>query len=211
MFGLTVSAGDDIPAEVLKNLRSSIQPSHTYEPYSLDQSAFLHRCEPRFAAMIRDGHWNQAHPWFETIIPFDGCQDAVMRILENLPQAVGDGHRFTVLDTRNCPAHFGAARKVRSLAIGVLPMSVIPSQLEPTLSSIERLNQITLEAGGRRYLSGWLGRAPAEYLSEHFRSAASAAGESASSLFRSAMLPENTRLRRAAVRVPADTGAQGNL
>jgi cytokinin dehydrogenase len=187
MFGLTVSVGDDVPPEVLKNLLPSLRPTHTYEPYSLDGAAFFHRCEPRFAAMIRDGHWGQAHPWFETIIPFEGCEDAVMRILENLPQAMGDGHRFTVLDTRNCPGHFGAPRKVRNMAIGVLPMSVIPSQLDLTLSSIDRLNRITLDSGGRRYLSGWLGKSPADYLSEHFRNAGSAPGESGSSFFRSAM------------------------
>jgi cytokinin dehydrogenase len=168
VFGLNLGAGDDVSSAALDHLLPSLRPSRTFDEYSVDFHPFLNRYEPRFRGMVQDGNWSEAHPWFEAIVPLDRAEAVLLHILSLLPANVGDGHRFSILETRNCPRHFGSQSGARSAVIGVFPPAVARPALGRTLRSLEQLNAVTLEAKGRRYLSGWIAAEPREYLSAHF-------------------------------------------
>lgn len=196
MYGLQIAVDDEVASSAgVANLLSSLRPMRKLDEYATDFASHLHRGDPRFAGMVRNGHWDEPHPWFEAIVPFDQAEDTLLRVLDLLPKEIGDGHRFTMLGGHQAPRGFLDPPGVRSCVIGVFPVALSRGALHQLLASIESLNAIVIEAKGRRYLSGWLGSNATEYFRAHFgadhdRWLAARRRCDPTAIFRSSLFPE---------------------
>jgi cytokinin dehydrogenase len=125
------------------------------------------RYDARFQAMRQSGAWEQAHPWFECMLPFDAAQRFILDALNLLPPYFGDGHRVIML--ADTPSSDQFMRPDASAAIfAILPTGISEAQLPEALEILATLNNRLMQCGGKRYLSGWLGHPTEQFWQTHF-------------------------------------------
>lgn len=115
------------------------------------------RYDARFQAMKSSGAWQQTHPWFECLLPLDAARELIPKVLHILPPWFGDGHRVMFLAEQNIPHFFMTPSQSPTVAFALLPTGIPQDQLKPTLEVLETVHDWVIQAGGKRYLSGWLG------------------------------------------------------
>lgn len=133
-----------------------------------DTIEFAARYDSRFAFMRRVGAWQLCHPWLEAVIPLAGATELLPRVLDALPPFLADGVRVNVLATRALPRFFMAAEGDPALAFSILPVGISPALRQDALNALARVNEMLLGAGGKRYLSGWLGTMDEAAWRRHF-------------------------------------------
>ncbi|MFQ5877863.1 MAG: FAD-binding protein [Acidobacteriota bacterium] len=135
-----------------------LRPYRRLHTEDQDLIHFAGRLEPLFAAWKRGGYWSLAHPWMETILPWDSAGPYVSRVLADLPPtALGGGH-VLLWPCRGDASSVPLFMKPPSplvMGFGILPG--VPPDLWP--QARQRLNaasDMSLAAGGKRYLSGYI-------------------------------------------------------
>ncbi len=124
----------------------------------LDTLAFASRYEPRFEAMVRTGAWELAHPWVEAFLPAESLGELLPRVLAELPPFLGDGHRILLFRNHDLPPFLAVPSGAAELAaFAILPVGVPAGVQDDARLALLRADRILREAGGKRYLSGWLG------------------------------------------------------
>ncbi len=150
---LTFPAGADTGTDLLDGLGFSEilhREADNLESYSS-------RFDVRFEMMRITGAWQQAHPWFEALVPASEAESTLAKV-QALPPFFGDGHRISVVADGQRPAAVAYPRQSPAVVIAVLPMGV-PAPLVPmALQQIAALDAHIYGVGGCRYLSGWLSR-----------------------------------------------------
>lgn len=156
LYGLHVTVAADAGAEareLVSGLRFTRRLHVEQEP---DYAEFASRYDVRFEGMRATGAWEHAHPWYEALLPFERAAEVVRRALEILPPFFGDGHRVLTVAETDHPAAMAFPERGPAAIFGVFPVGIPPALREPALAAIARVNEAVLEAGGKRYLSGWL-------------------------------------------------------
>lgn len=157
-YGLQVSfefdAIEDLPSseELLRDL-NYYKVLH-YEDDTIYN--FSTRFEARFELMKKTGVEYQAHPWIECVLPANVIADLLPEVLKILPVWLGDGHRLIFVNKKNAPQFFKTPDSDENAVFAILPTGVAPLFVEDTLKVLARVHHMLTEAGGKRYLSGWL-------------------------------------------------------
>jgi cytokinin dehydrogenase len=115
----------------------------------------IFRYQPRFDTMRRTGAWNQTHPWIDCFISASSLTKILPEILDILPLSLGDGHRTMMVASENRPSLLMMPPGDIIFCFAILPIGV-DSQDTHAVSALEKVNRMLLEAGGKRYLAGWL-------------------------------------------------------
>lgn len=156
-FGLQVSCEfDDGPPDSAAQLRglSHDRLLHTEDSELADYCA---RYDARFAMMRATGAWSQLHPWFECFVGVDAIGAFLPRALAKIPPLFGDGHRILHIDMGGAPASLARPPGPRVVAFAMLPAGIPPDARTPAMQTLDALDGLCRELGGKRYLSGWLG------------------------------------------------------
>lgn len=126
------------------------------------------RHNSRFAAMKMLGQWDLYHPWFECFLPLPVFAEQLQSMLNELPV-----HYANLVHV--VPVHRLAAGSLKYpdaqdvVAIMILNPGIAEPLLDSCLATIDRLNERLLPAGGKRYLSGYLGHRPdSAFWQRHF-------------------------------------------
>lgn len=136
-------------------------------------AGFSGRYEARFDMMKRSGDWLRAHPWFECFLPPSRAAAVIRQALGLLPAFFGDGHRMFAIrvDERLEYLAMPPAEDGFVIAFAVLPTAIADWALPDALACLTRLQDVVMSAGGKRYLSGWLGDAGTpEFWQAHYGS-----------------------------------------
>lgn len=149
-------------ASVLDALRGAIL-------YEDEDSVLGHasRYEQRHAFMRATGAWNERHPWFEVILPSATASSTIRRALELLPPFFGDGHRVLLFADGDRPRGV-AFPDEPAVGFAVLPAAIPPALLDPALEALRAVHTLCVEAGGKRYGSGWLFEPGADDWRRHY-------------------------------------------
>jgi len=167
-YGLSVSFDDLVSSRVeVDALLDSLRATRKLDDHRVEFANYLCRYDARFAAMVSSGAWNEPHPWFEGVVPFDRVAELLPELLAMLPAEVGDGHRLMLVDTRRSPAILGRPPGELAALLGIFPVAFAKNDKEKVLTLFDDLTRMLVERGGRRYLSGWLGPDGASYLRAH--------------------------------------------
>lgn len=140
---------------------SDVLPNANYWQliHTEDEETVSHvfRYQPRFEMMRTTGAWNQTHPWIECFVDAQTLVQVLPKILEMLPLSFGDGHRTMMVASDNLPSLFMMPPQENIFCLAILPVAVSMTDIK-SLDVLEKVNQLLLDAGAKRYLSGWLGR-----------------------------------------------------
>lgn len=123
------------------------------------QLEFCCRLDPVFELWHRSGNWQMAHPWMESVLPWDKAQEFIEMALDMLPpQTLGPAGHILLWpsrgDTSDAPffMHPGGDHV---MGWGILP--AVPHQyLDEALGSLDMASEMSIAYGGKRYLSGYV-------------------------------------------------------
>jgi cytokinin dehydrogenase len=154
----------------------------------------LERYQPRFDGMRRSGAWTQAHPWLECLVPGDRIAQVLPAVLDRLPPSLGDGHRAVWIARDDVPAGFALPDARDAVCLAFLPPGVAPGEAGEVTAALTEVDAILRAAGGKRYLSGWLGAMDEarwrEHHGPHYRAWIAAKDRfDPDGIFRSALFP----------------------
>ncbi len=145
---------------------------HT-ETSDFTQHEFCERLKPLFTLWDRSGYTEMAHPWMETVLPWETAQEFIELALSQLPpQALGPGGHILLwpsrADTSKAPL-FKHPDGDFVMGWGILPG--VPQQfLDMALTQLDMASELSIGFGGKRYLSGYITFNSAEKWEAHFGS-----------------------------------------
>ncbi len=156
LYGLQVGVEYQKTAPSIDDLSEDLHYSqliHIEDEPTLDH---VFRYQPRFEIMRQTGMWNQTHPWIDCFISTKALVEILPDILDMLPLSLGDGHRLLRINNQDIPSFFMLPPGDDIVCFAILPVGVKKSD-STVITALEQVNQMLLDAGGKRYLSGWLG------------------------------------------------------
>ncbi len=157
-FHLTVEydeGEDPDAAEVL----SGLEPYRHLETSDYTQLEFCERLQPIFELWDRSGYSDMAHPWMETILPWEKAREYIELVLSNLPpQALGPGGHILLWpsrgDTSETPLFMRPDTEL-VMGWGILP-GVPRKFLDQALAQLDMASELSHGYDGKRYLSGYI-------------------------------------------------------
>ncbi|KTD36839.1 cytokinin oxidase [Legionella nautarum] len=151
--------------------------SNNLKPWQLlhkqDESihSYLHRHDPRFEIMKLTGQWDLSHPWYECFIPANILANTLDELLADLPLHYATVVQIVPLANQQQTGFLMLPKTKDIFALMILNPGVSSVLLPSCLQAIEALDARFLKQGGKRYLSGYLGRdLPKSYWDNHFGS-----------------------------------------
>ncbi len=167
LYGLQIGieCGDTTPDH--RAALAGLSPTEVVHVDDESAAEFAARYQPRFDGMARSGAWQQLHPWLECLVPAHRLAPLLPAILAALPPSLGDGHRILWVDAARSPPFFAAPPETDVVCFAVLPPGVASAEREEVLPALAHVDRLLREAGGKRYLSGWLGGMSEERWREH--------------------------------------------
>lgn len=134
-----------------------------------DTFNFSKRYDPRFEALVRTGAIQQIHPWIESLMPLKALKNILPEVLEKIPMWLGDYHRLILVKKHQLPTLFSVPEDEEIGCFAILPMGSAPALNNDTLKALTMIHQILTEAGGKRYISGWLSMMGREDWQNHYQ------------------------------------------
>jgi cytokinin dehydrogenase len=167
-YGLHLSVEHDAnQAPPAEQALASLTPARLVHVEDDETRAFPSRFDGRFESMRRLGAFAQAHPIFESFLPTSAIPALLPRLLDRLPLFLGDGQRLLPIARAGLPGSI-AVPDGDFVCFAVLLTGVHPALVTDALAAIRDVDTMCREAGGTRYLSGWLGEMDEARWRAHF-------------------------------------------
>lgn len=117
---------------------------------------FANRLEPLFALWKQAGYWANPHPWMETILPWQSAEPFIQQVLTNLPPHLLGGGHILLWPSKGTASRLPLFKTPSSewvMGFGILPG--IPREgIDRTVAMLNQLSDLSMQTGGKRYLSG---------------------------------------------------------
>jgi len=169
LFALHVSVEYDDEAPDLSSLGDDLRPWKVSNCQDESMASYLHRHDPRFAAMKLSGHWDMHHPWYECLIPAELLEQELDNFLEFLPMYFASNVHVVPIANRHEQTFVISPDKPEFYCIMILNPGIPPGLLPGCLDAINEMDDRLLQAGGKRYMSGFFGENVTDaYWKNHF-------------------------------------------
>lgn len=145
------SASPD-PKKCLQGL-TFYRHSHTEDVDILD---FANRLESLFELWKRSGYWQAAHPWMETLMPWDMAEKYIVQVLQNFPPAALGGGHVLLWPSSGRTSKLPLFKRPDNdfiMGFGLLP-GVPRELLDAAIPRLNMASDLSEAMGGKRYLSG---------------------------------------------------------
>ncbi|MEM9292971.1 MAG: FAD-binding protein [Acidobacteriota bacterium] len=155
-----------------ERILGTLNPYRHLETCEYSQLEFCERLVPLFQLWDRSGYTDMAHPWMETVLPWEKAQEYIETVLSNLPpQSLGPGGHILLWpsrgDTSNAPLFMTPKDNNFVMGWGLLP--AVPEQyLEQALAQLDMASELSIGYEGKRYLSGYITFDTPEKWAAHF-------------------------------------------
>jgi FAD/FMN-containing dehydrogenase len=170
LYALHISVEYDDIAPQLSDISTQINPWQVIHTQEESISSYLLRHNGRFEMMKMLGQWDLCHPWYECFVSTDVLKEILPDLLKELPIHYASlVHIAPVAKEKGGFLMLPQADEVCSFMI--LNPGVPEPLKDNTLQAIDYLDKQLLTRGGKRYLSGYLGKDINDnYWAEHFDS-----------------------------------------
>jgi cytokinin dehydrogenase len=154
-----------------KAVLQGLSPYRHVHTEDFSQYEFANRMDPVFELWRRSGYWDMAHPWMETVLPWETARDFIEPVLaQTPPQALGPGGHILLWPaytrTSDVPL-FMHPEGDYVMGWGILP-GVPFKFLDRALAQLDMASELSIVYGGKRYLSGFITFDTVEKWAQHF-------------------------------------------
>ncbi|KGP64133.1 cytochrome C oxidase subunit III [Legionella norrlandica] len=165
LYGLHLSVEYDKKAE---NVLERIKPWKVINTQEESILSYFLRHDSRFEMMKLMGQWDLLHPWYECFVSTSFLKGILSDLLEELPLHYASLVHIVPIAKRK--AGFMMLPDSDSICEFMILNPGVPYSLkESCLNAIVRLDQHLIQNGGKRYLSGFMGKEiPEDYWVKHF-------------------------------------------
>lgn len=133
--------------------------------------SYLLRHNSRFEAMKLTGQWELIHPWYECFIPTTILTNNLDELLAELPIHYATTVQIVPLANKQRTGFLMLPEAEDICALMILNPGVNSALLPSCLQTMNALDTVFLNQGGKRYLSGYLGEdIQKNYWKKHFGS-----------------------------------------
>lgn len=150
---------------------AALSPYRHVHTEDFTQYEFANRMDPVFELWRRSGYWDLAHPWMETVLPWDAAREYIEFVLaQTPPQTLGPGGHILLwpAHTRTSDAPlFMHPEGEYVMGWGILP-GVPFKYLDLALARLDLASELSIGYGGKRYLSGFISFDTVEKWAAHF-------------------------------------------
>ncbi|HEU4401301.1 MAG TPA: FAD-binding protein, partial [Candidatus Polarisedimenticolia bacterium] len=139
-------------------LLAGLSPYRRLHVEDQDLLQFASRLEPLFTLWKRGGFWSLPHLWTETVLPWAPAEPFIAQVLANLPPTTLVGGHVLIWPCRGTVSKvpmFVTPPAPMVVGFGVLP-AVPPDLLPQAKARLNQLSELSIAAGGKRYLSGFI-------------------------------------------------------
>ncbi|MHC5820434.1 MAG: hypothetical protein ACYT04_32340, partial [Nostoc sp.] len=110
--------------------------------------------------MIQVDSKDIAHPWMDVFLPASSAKDYIETALKQLPSFLDISKAqmgcFCLVNRNNTMPMFRLPQEEELIiGFGIYP-SIPKSQVQPILAELKKLSNLSLEMGGKRYLTCWI-------------------------------------------------------
>lgn len=136
-----------------------------------DQSTleYMMRMEPVFEAWKMLDTWDHAHPWVESVMPWDVTADFIDNVLENFPPGALIGGHILLWASKGDSSQVPLFMRPEDefvMGFGILP-ALNKNMVDFALPKLDMASDLSMMMGGKRYLSGWVNFKPEQW-KQHF-------------------------------------------
>ncbi len=119
---------------------------------------FATRHEALYSLWRETGTWSLTHPWIETVLPWRSAAPFIQGVLRSLPPNLLIGGQVILGPLPQQSSQLPMLllpEGEKMVHFGLLP--AVPRQLLPlVLPMLMKASELSIEMGGKRYLSGWI-------------------------------------------------------
>lgn len=152
-FVLTVSAeSDQMPTSDGRQIVEGMSPDKRWEE-ELTTRDCLARLETTFEGYQRPAAKNVAHPWVEHFLPISAVAEYIEVVTEKFPT---DALLLWPMPTANLRQPMFCLPEVDDMVLVGILCSRPHSDLAEVLRRLRNVDELGVQLGGKRYLSGWL-------------------------------------------------------
>lgn len=168
LYGLHVSFEYDEQSPQLQDIIDDLRPWKVISEFDEPISSYLLRHNSRFELMKMLGQWDLYHPWYECYIPERILRKHLPKLLQEMP--VNLASFVHVVHIARKTAGFLMFPEDESVCSLMILNPGVPEPLkESAIQLIQDLDECLLNLGGKRYLSGFIGKElPETYWQTHF-------------------------------------------
>lgn len=149
-------------------LLTGLRPYRVVHVEDDDPLGYAARFDGRRERALRTGADARMHPWLDALLPVHVLPGVLPRLLDGLPPTLGDGHRVILMAARDVPRFFAVPPGDEIACLSILPRGVSPSVAGNVIDVIRAVHDTIVQAGGKRYLPGWLGMMDAAAWRGHY-------------------------------------------
>lgn len=170
LYGLHVSMEYEKKANILQSVISTLRPWQIINTQEESIASYFLRHDARFESMKQLGLWDMLHPWYECFIATKVLKENLGELLQTLPLHYANMVHIVPLAKKK--AGFLMLPEEDSICSFMILNPGVPELFKETcLEVIRELDTFFLQRGGKRYLSGFLGKdLPASYWPDHYGS-----------------------------------------
>lgn len=169
LFAIHASVEYDNNPPEFTALSKNLRPWKLLHKQDESIHSYLHRHDSRFEAMKITGQWDLLHPWYECFVPSNLLANSLDEVLAELPLHYATVLQIVPIASQQQTGFLMLPKTKDIFALMILNPGVNPALLASCLQAMNALDARFLKLGGKRYLSGYLGRdLPKSYWENHF-------------------------------------------
>lgn len=169
LYAMHVTLEYDRTAPDISAITSLLKPAKILYQQDEPIESYLHRHDSRFAAMKMTGQWDLQHPWYECFMPAKALFSQLRDVLAGLPVHYANILQVIPLAASSRDTLFALPESEEICAVMILNPGIVNVLLPSCLAAMQALDARFLKAGGKRYLSGFLGEAiSSDYWRHHY-------------------------------------------
>ena len=117
---------------------------------------YLARFDPRFDEMVASGHTGDGHPWIEALLSPEAFVDVLPDVMAGIAGDKGDRIQIVLVRRDLLPPLLVSPPADMLICLVVVPRGIPKAELPAAVDAMARVHQLVIDAGGKRYLAGWL-------------------------------------------------------
>lgn len=169
LYALHIAVEYNDTAPELTDFKPVLKPWKVLHKQDESIESYYHRHDSRFTAMRLTGQWDLQHLWYECFLPAEVLFNQLDEVLAATPVHYANLLQVVPIANKTNRGFLMMPQTEKICGVMILNPGIAPALIPSCLAAMKALDARFLQAGGKRYLSGFLGKdISTEYWKKHY-------------------------------------------